>query len=192
MDPQPQPPIEDSSWMRPLRAWSLNWATPHEVMPRLPLSLLLDGLPDTDRADVLLPELEEYPTATGAEPAAAFRDEGIAVLSEWGPNGKLLPIFRWRPHNASPDEREQKLEQIAPHWSGDDRVLVPRLAGKDLLSPLMLWWLLLFGLSIVARYEPELWIRELDVNTSRLAVPMEAALDVALEVLPEWILAELT
>ena len=52
----------------------------------------------------------------------------------------------------------------------------------------MLWWLLLFGLSSIARYDPELWIAALDANNSRLAVPIEAALGVAIEALPGLIL----
>ena len=62
----------------------------------------------------------------------------------------------------------------------------------DALSPLMLWWALLFGLSMAARYDPEMWVAELDVNESKAAVPIEAALDVALEALPELILDALT
>jgi YaaC-like Protein len=56
----------------------------------------------------------------------------------------------------------------------------------------MLWWALLFGLSSIARYDPETWIDALVVNDSELAVPIEAALDVALEALPELILDALT
>jgi hypothetical protein len=56
----------------------------------------------------------------------------------------------------------------------------------------MLWWVLMFGLSSVARYDPEVWVAALDVNTSEQAVPIEAALDVALEALPELILDALT
>jgi hypothetical protein len=56
----------------------------------------------------------------------------------------------------------------------------------------MLWWVLLFALSSVARYDPELWIAALDVNQSQQAVPIEAALAEALIVLPELILAALT
>jgi len=47
---------------------------------------------------------------------------------------------------------------------------------------------LLFGLSSIARYDPELWIAALDVNNSQLAVPIEATLDIALDALPELIL----
>jgi hypothetical protein len=56
----------------------------------------------------------------------------------------------------------------------------------------MLWWLLLFGLSSVARYDPELWVAELDVNApEKNAVAIEAALEAALTALPELILEAL-
>jgi hypothetical protein len=51
----------------------------------------------------------------------------------------------------------------------------------------MLWWLLLFMLSSVAQYDLELWIEAIAVNSSPQAVPIEAALDIALEVLPELV-----
>ena len=56
---------------------------------------------------------------------------------------------------------------------------------------MMLWWALLFGLSDVALRTRGMG-QPLDVNNSPLAVPIEAALDVALEALPELILAALT
>jgi hypothetical protein len=37
--------------------------------------------------------------------------------------------------------------------------------------------------------DPELWINALAVNSCRQAVPLEAALDLGLEVLPELIIA---
>jgi hypothetical protein len=63
--------------------------------------------------------------------------------------------------------------------------LIPTLPEQaDLLSPLMLWWLLLFGLSIIARYHPGPWAAALSVDQSRHAVPLEALLDKAFDVLP--------
>jgi hypothetical protein len=54
----------------------------------------------------------------------------------------------------------------------------------------MLWWLLLFGLSSVARYDPELWVAALDLSL-RPAVPIEATLDEALVAIPGLILSAL-
>jgi hypothetical protein len=55
----------------------------------------------------------------------------------------------------------------------------------------MLWWVLLLGLSSIARYDPEQWISTLEVNTSKQAVPIEAALDSALVAVPELVLEAL-
>ena len=89
--------------------------------------------------------------------------------------------------------RWRRLNEIAPDYRGlGTRLLLPRAGSKDALSPLMLWWALLFGLSSVARYDPETWIAALAVNDSELAVPIEAVLDAALEGLPELILDALT
>ncbi len=82
------------------------------------------------------------------------------------------------------------LDVIAPDYHGT-RLLLPRLS-VGLLSPLMLWWVLLFGLSMIARYDPELWVAALDVNDSPQAVPIEAALDEAMNALPLLILDALT
>lgn len=71
-------------------------------------------------------------------------------------------------------------------------VVLPALPVGDYLSPLMLWWVLLFGLSMVARYDPEVWAAALDENVSADAVPIEAALDAALEAVPDRILDALT
>ena len=65
------------------------------------------------------------------------------------------------------------------HW------LVPRVGeGRDELPPFLLWWVLIFGLSLLARYEPEAWRAALDPDTSELAVPLEELLDDALSVTP--------
>jgi hypothetical protein len=84
------------------------------------------------------------------------------------------------------------LDAIAPDYRKlGTRLLLPRAGGKEALTPLMLWWVFLFGLSSIARYEPEQWVSALAVNESELAVPIEAALDAALDALPELILAAL-
>lgn len=55
------------------------------------------------------------------------------------------------------------------------------------LHPLLAWWAVLFGLSMLARYEPARWTEDLDVDKSALAVPLETVLDAALEACPELI-----
>jgi len=83
------------------------------------------------------------------------------------------------------------LDKIAPQVGTVDahtRHLIPTLPGQpEILSPLMTWWLLLFGLSIFARYHPGLWMRALQVDMSDAAVPLEAVLDRGLDVLPRLV-----
>lgn len=52
----------------------------------------------------------------------------------------------------------------------------------------MTWWALLYALSMVARYEPDVWVGLLDVDESQLAVPLEGVLEDALEVVPHLVL----
>jgi hypothetical protein len=51
--------------------------------------------------------------------------------------------------------------------------------------PLMIWWAILYVLSMLTRYEPEGWAKVVDVNTSPDAVPVEFLLEEALSVIPE-------
>ncbi len=157
-----------------------------------PLELLVDGLPPHADPETLLHHLGDYPTAEGAciGHIQGMRDD--SVVTQPSPAG-YRPVFCWPSVPTDVWVRAQHLNTIAPDYrSLGTRLLLPRAGGKDALSPLMLWWVLLFGLSSIARYDPELWIAALDVNNSPLAVPIEAALDAALEALPELILDALT
>jgi len=51
---------------------------------------------------------------------------------------------------------------------------------------------MLFGLSILARYEPEAWGRAIDINASREAVAIEHILNAAMDSLPELFYRSLT
>jgi hypothetical protein len=86
------------------------------------------------------------------------------------------------------------LELVAPSYPGPvgDNFLVPGVGDDgELLSPVMLWWLLLIALSSVARYEPGLWVKVLDVDSSPVAVAIETAIDMAKQLLPRLVLNEL-
>jgi hypothetical protein len=77
---------------------------------------------------------------------------------------------------------------VSEHRFAGEYWLIPRVgSGGDLLPPLLLWWVLLFGLSLIARYEPALWRSALDIETP-LAAPLGSLLDDALEAVPHWIL----
>lgn len=67
-----------------------------------------------------------------------------------------------------------------------DRWLLPAASGSNqAFTPLTAWWVLLFGLSIFARYDPALWVSTLNLDRSRRALPLQLLLDRALDVMPE-------
>ncbi len=190
IEPAPQLPLEDEAWKRPLVAYLPDWwGDPSHIATRQPFQLGVDGLPEGLDADALLETLlADYPSAAGAMVRQIPGVDDRRVLGMLSPLGRSLPVFVWR-HMG---DRTRILERIAPDYRRRGvRLLLPRL-GQDALSPLMLWWVLLFGLSSVARYDPELWVSALDVNASKLAVPIEAALETGLGALPELILDALT
>lgn len=57
--------------------------------------------------------------------------------------------------------------------------------GNHPMDPLMIWWAVLYGLSMLARYEPASWTKLIDVNASSSAVPIEFLLNTALEAVPD-------
>jgi hypothetical protein len=177
IEPLPQVPRANDAWARPLPVFLTDWwYGPMPLAARRPFELLVDGLPDDP--DTMTRALAHYPTAAAARPKMLAQTGGVqrALAAE-----QSLPVITWSDRQlAWPD-----LEPVAPDYRGlGRRLLLPSVAG-DALSPLTLWWVLWFGLSSIARYDPELWIKELDVNRSKLAVPIEAALDTAMAALSE-------
>jgi hypothetical protein len=71
----------------------------------------------------------------------------------------------------------------------DDLWLFPAMGGGSRpMHPLLIWWALLYALSMLARYEPASWINHLDVDASPNAVALETALDRALDACPQLVL----
>lgn len=69
-----------------------------------------------------------------------------------------------------------------------ERWLLPATAGSDQpFEPITAWWVLLFGMSILARYDPALWSASLDLDKSNRAVPLRLVLDEALVAVPRLI-----
>lgn len=189
MPPLPQPSLDGENWIRPLRVFRPAVDTAHVMLADMrPFELLIDGLPPEADLDTLYRCLGDYPAAEGAYMwhTPGMNDDSIVTQpSGIGP----LPVFCWPDVPTNVYARAQRLEAIAPDYRRlGTHLLLPRAGIQDALSPLMLWWALLFGLSSIARYDPETWVAALAVNDSELAVPIEAALEAALDVLPELIL----
>ena len=211
--PTPQMPGLDGHWRQPLRAYPM---LPHNKAAKL--VLLVEGLPDPLNAAEIEAELEHYsipfpvgvltPGTAGqmlnaqyfsvvdqtiVNPSGAFqppKDPDGPLYSFHA--GKKLPAIIVPSVTLVAGQWDPRIDRVAPRYPGKpDPLICPSVDGQT-LTRLMLWWLLLFMLSSVARYDPELWIDALSVDSSTEAVPIEAALDIALEVLPELILTGIT
>jgi hypothetical protein len=87
-----------------------------------------------------------------------------------------------------------ELDRIAAKYGPDGkRYVLPALSINEDWepAPILLWWILLYALSSLARYEPALWGRAIDVSSSPLAVPIEMVCESALEALPRLVLSAL-
>jgi hypothetical protein len=75
-------------------------------------------------------------------------------------------------------------------YSGpNDLWVFPAVGGSSRpMHPLLVWWAVLYALSMLCRYEPASWVSHLGVDTSPNAVALETALDRALDTCPRLIL----
>jgi len=188
----PGPP--DRRWRLPLRVVA-DYDEGGDDITRLFGSKVVQasvmGFPAVEpNAERILAELEHYPTAADGQPVTAAGTDKVAQVMV--PGLGILPLVRWSAGGLNAWDHQWRLDEIAPEYrQAKERYAIPRLEQGDFLEPLMLWWGLLFGLSNVARYEPALWVKALDVDNSQHATPLEVALDEALLAVPQLILSAL-
>jgi hypothetical protein len=128
------------------------------------------------------PHHEAPESLRGRYPTLPLDTKYALKSGDLGGPGNWAVVLEW--------SEEHDLDKIAPEMLDEtkSRALIPTLPGQsELLTPLMTWWLLLFGLSIFARYHPGLWVGALQVDRSTTAVPLEAVLDRALDLLPRLV-----
>jgi hypothetical protein len=159
-----------------------------ESGPAAAARVWVSNLPDHLRGapvEDLTRELERYPTPLGyGRPALLYetpfwRSDVLAV--DW----PAVPVPE---RGAGYVDIYKTFEAIALRRSDGSCWLVPSIDDHGHVPhPLQAWWLVLFSLSMFARYQPAEWREALDVDRSQVAVPLEHALDVALTALPELI-----
>jgi hypothetical protein len=140
----------------------------------------LPRLAAADDLESISQVLAKYPDAASARvesedvklPAKTEDDIGIGVRVTWPESSpELVPPY--------PHARVGRFQR-SEHW------LVPAVgAGSDRLPPLLLWWVLLFGLSLLARYHPAEWRNSLNLDQSQYAHWLMELLDEALVIVPE-------
>jgi YaaC-like Protein len=149
--------------------------------------------------DFLQPRHARLDTArTDAEAAATLADfptvRRIAV-ADWetssfaGIGGGPILTF--------PDEHgEPRPLSSIGDVSAEDRSLYfvrPRIGNGEQQAPpsqFMTQWALLFGMSVLARYHPETWVKALNVDRSTIATSLEHGMEVSLRRVPELLNGE--
>jgi hypothetical protein len=156
------------------------------------VSVRIEGLTATTRSGIAR-ELSAYPSLEGGRAEAIpLNEHDERVVTEFVPGRPVCPVVTWHFTQArDPCEVLDELGRTLPFHEDGLRIAMPRVNQSDYLSPLVLWWSTLFGLSTFARYESELWLSALDVDKSELAVPLEELLDVAMSSVPALVLEEL-
>jgi len=142
-----------------------------------------------------------YPTSGGAElPFTQHLPQALATHTPYG-SGFLC---RWPADSETIDGHIKTLNRVAPPVGppiqpGGPGLVFPSSpgfwprwirpgVGGVALSSLLTWWALLFGLSMLARYEPASWTGALDYDSSNLAAPLDQLLTIGLDRVPELVL----
>jgi hypothetical protein len=125
--------------------------------------------------------LKQYPSATGRLGLPEAYKRMSSVPKQWTPRGLGAQML----------VKSNELDEVAPEYRVvGRRWLRPALDGTTPPpNPLMTWWLVLFTLSILARYHPLIWVRAMDVDSSPAAVTLERAMRKAGDAVPQ-LLAE--
>jgi hypothetical protein len=182
------------------KVWADKWPPPLKLDLRV--ERLLPGSPPFNEAPAYVmgwtgrqvraigEALEQYPSAQGWYVPGG----GPPVIEDPVPGYLGYDDSRvnlaWTADGDAVNDKMAKLAEVAPeyrrrghHW------LRPAIGPqRDYIQPLSTWWILLYGLSMVARYEPRVWAEELSINESDLAAYLEALLDDAMLAIPQLVL----
>lgn len=117
----------------------------------------------------------QLPASAWYEPSTQGGKDPFSSLQRLG-------TVRWE---QADDKRSVFDVTRSPVEDNTERWLLPAVAGSDrVFEPITAWWVLLFGMSILARYDPALWSTALVLDKSDRAVPLHLILEEALAVIP--------
>jgi hypothetical protein len=88
-------------------------------------------------------------------------------------------------------DHEIDLDEIAPAYRYNEKhFLRPSLDGQGNPppSPFMTWWAMLYTFSVLSRYHPREWAAALNIDKSETAALLEYCLELALDVVPQFVL----
>jgi hypothetical protein len=180
-------PLPSGAWAKALRVVPVSGGFPFAPAKTAVADVLFNPMPTTpaEAAD----RLRGYPVASPAFIPTVPGSEPQAIITAHTDYGTGVRVYFSLPETDEAIPQMMILEGRAPEYRFyNQRWLIPALSEGQVVSPLMLWWALLFGLSMLARYHPDAWVTALEVNRSQLAVPLEDALDLAQSAVPHLVL----
>lgn len=184
-------------------------ADPAAPAPASDVMVLVDGFRDGWSRDELLVALDAYPTLIGGEPAnfptgiksgLLMEEEdrdGVAYRRVVHPV-TFFPVFRFplSVGDATVADYLGRFRELAPgpiENSDHVRAVQPGVGeGSWLLGPVTPWWVLLLGLSSMARYHPSQWRNALNIDREPLAPTLERVIDHAEAAIPFYVFHALT
>jgi hypothetical protein len=190
--PEVTPPPDASSWLQalPVHPHIYDAEVPKFMSSAYRGFVCFRGHPAPQTAAEINGLLARYPDGAdaravtyGGEPMVYPTAHGLGFSVSWPepdvqvPLGGPIPaeIIMAQVHSRIPVYRRTSEQWLIP-LVGD---------GQNQLPPILLWWILLFGLSLLARYQPAAWRAALDLDRSPCADPLVALLDEALEIVPD-------
>ena len=177
--------MQSADWARALPVWPVDWEEYHVRNPEWIPALVVFGEEITISSDVIR-DLKRYPTAQSRAQLSRVEAEQLPEMPRTPtPDGMGVRVY-WR-------DEGRGLDSVFPEYRfRNNRWLRPAVeAESPPPTPIAAWWLLLFGLSVLARYHPVLWVYSLDPDESPLAVPLERAMDEAIRAVPHLVLEAL-
>lgn len=132
----------------------------------------------------LVNELDKYPYS---EETTIQEVPGAGLSVTWSRSGPGLNVF-WPTETHDLSGRLNTLDRIVPTAPGGGRWWRPRVGGAA-MNDLMMWWALLFGLSMLARYEPAGWNAMLDLDRAPVSSHLVRMMDAAVDALP-WLVLQ--
>lgn len=179
---------DNEPWAEELHPTGIYAGAPFGEGP-LNFEVLLPGLDpssETTEAEVL-DAAAIYPALRGF--AVAHNVDGSILLTSTPPQVALrVPLDQLRLKTGG----SYMIPVGAKLYRRSD-ILFPAIGTSgEALHPLMSWWLILYSLSMTARYAPADWTGALALGSSPIASKVEHILDVSLEVVPDLIAESLT
>ncbi|MFJ9026032.1 YaaC family protein [Streptomyces sp. NPDC102259] len=196
-------PLTTRDRLTPLYADESGIGMHHHSLLSIPVSHIPARVVDAGTGEALAEFLTAYPAVAqhdsyvttgalslGSEAPPDYgihnRDRGELTINWLMPPGSGIDGM------ATGAERLAHLRAMTRRYRGD-RYFLPVLPPMEReLHPLMAWWAVLYALSMLCRYQPAVWGRHINVDTSEYAVRIERLLEHAINHLPVLIADAIT